>query len=877
MVRDTRPAQTERNAAILRVIESVARRRMNGDDVPNETVLAENPNLLPELRDQLEALRTAEIARQTAEELGEPDDGGDGRALPRLPFAETLGAYRMEEVIGQGGMSVVHRAVHLATNRTVAVKVMNAGPFAGPQEEARFEREAQILAGMRHPNIVNIHDTGAVNGRYFLVMDFVDGEPLDTFVKSHELDIHSTLELFAKICETVNAAHLQSVIHRDLKPSNILIDQSGAPHLLDFGLATVTAGVTSTKSPQATLTLTGQFVGSLPWASPEQAEGIPAAIDLRTDVYSLGVIGYQLLTERFPYSVVGNLRDIVDRILTHDPPSLRGINKRIDDETETIILKCLSKAPQRRYQSAGELAQDVRRYLAGEPIEAKRDSKWYVFRKTVHRHRIAAGVVLAFFVLAIGFGASMSVLYQREQAEATRARRTLAFLQDTLFQASSKQLGGDATLAEVLDHAALALDTEFADQPQVEAALRYTVGSAYETLWQKRKSIAHLRRSLELYLEELGEDHPDTLRCMVLLGMVLAELLEPESIELERRALTIRRRLYPEPHALIAESMTELAFSLWVCGRPPRFEEAEQLYEAALAMYHKTLGTQHADIARLLHAQAMMRDFQGQIDEAAKLFAESLEMSRSLLGPNHQFVLECMRDYSSLLARLDRFDEAESLMQQVIDKTPRLFGRAWLPVSIAGLAAVQNKKGDPHGAQRTLGRALAVECERLAEVHPSQAARLHKLASYHRGVVNSSEDPIDYHETIEVLCALTDNPGGSAQVLFTLAGVVRGLHGPDEAVPILRGTLRLLDGPHSLPKAFPALVATSLGKRLLTLGNYVDAEQYLLEGYRIFAEAVGPSHPWTRQTADALIKLYQQTDRPREAEKYRPPAKDASS
>ncbi len=735
MEHDASPAAelTIRESTILKLLEDVTARRMSGEDVHDKTVIADHPDLMPELGERLQALRAAERARAIAGDTSWRDApsarGGSQNAFgdQPLPF-DSFHGYEIREVAGRGGMGVVYRAMQIATNREVAIKVMYEGPLASSQHHARFEREARILAQLKHPNIVTVHDTGSSGGRFYLVMDYIGGQALDAYMADRKPSIRETLELYAKICEAVAAAHLRGVIHRDLKPSNIRIAPDGEPHLLDFGLATVTSQDGDSIVSSCTMTMTGQFVGSLPWASPEQARGTPGAIDLRTDVYSLGVILYQLLTGRFPYAVVGNIRDVIDNILTADPAKPSTIDRRVDNEVETIVLKCMAKEPERRYQSAGELARDVRRYLAGEPISAKQDSGWYLLRKAVHRHRVAAGVIAGFLVLSVAFGVTMSVLYRRAQLETRRTRQTLGFLQDTLFAASSKRLGSDATLVEALDLAAERVETEFAGQPEIEAALRYTLGSAYETLWQKETAVHHLRIARDLNRQVLGPEHPDTIRCMVHLGMVLAELQDAEAVELQREALRVRLDRYGDQHRLVAQSKSELAFALFIAASPPQWEQAERYFQEALETYSQTIGPEHEDIARSLHEFAIMRQFEGRIEEAERLFRQSLAMSRSLLGDDHQFVVECMRDFSDVLQRLGKFDEAESMLQQVRARTARLFGRTWLPLVVGQLASLQRAKGDLAAAELTIREALAAECEQLAGSCPGQAERLERLA-----------------------------------------------------------------------------------------------------------------------------------------------------
>lgn len=346
--------------------------------------------------------------------------------------SDAIPGYDIVREIHRGGQGVVYQAVQKTTQQKVAIKVMHGGPFASVTERQRLEREVRILATLNHPNIVRVYDSGEVQGAFYYVMDYVSGHGLDTYIAAGPHPIERTLGLFTTICSAISAAHLKGVIHRDIKPSNIRVDADGVPHILDFGLAKLSAeSAVGGRDPRAAMTMTGQFVGSLPWASPEQAGGIPDQVDIRTDVYSLGVILYQMLTGKFPYQVIGNMRDILDNILKAEPAKPSTVRRQINDEVETIVLKCLAKEKERRYQSAGELGRDVQRYLTGEPIEAKRDSGWYMISKTIRRHRVpfAAGAVVA--GLTVVFGIAMAVMYSREAglrrvADTERARAETA-------------------------------------------------------------------------------------------------------------------------------------------------------------------------------------------------------------------------------------------------------------------------------------------------------------------------------------------------------------------------------------------------------------------------------------------------------------------
>ncbi|MCH7993851.1 MAG: protein kinase [Planctomycetes bacterium] len=468
----TNPREIDRESCLTDTIEDVVRRRAVGDRTSDESIIAEHPELMPELADALQTLQFVEEAQSEARSRdglaegtvnhGEATEGGPTRLPP-----DFFPGYTLQGECHHGGQGVVYRAIQAATGRTVAIKVMHGEAVLGTHGHARFEREARILARLKHPNIVTVHDGGSKDGNRFLVMDWIAGQHLDTYMSSRQLPIEATLRLFGKICEAVNAAHLRGIIHRDLKPSNILVDEYGEPQVLDFGLAKSDADESTDAALWRSMTVTGQFVGSLPWSSPEQADGRPEQIDLRTDVYSLGVVMYQALTGRFPYAVTGSMRDTLRNIVEADPPRPGAIRKDINNEVETIVLKCLSKDPSRRYQTAGALADDIARYLSGDAIEAKRDSTLYVLRKQMRRHRVplifAAGVLLLIIASSVVawtlYGKARASLWESYLAQARTHRttgqsgqrfRTLAALREAVAIRPSIELRNEAIAAMAL-------------------------------------------------------------------------------------------------------------------------------------------------------------------------------------------------------------------------------------------------------------------------------------------------------------------------------------------------------------------------------------------------------------------------------------------
>jgi len=378
-------------------------RRQRGEAISEKAFLAEHPEHADALREHLAGLNL--IAGMGSSGGGESTVARDAPTGPRGsssvdPFEAAkaprpdIPGYDIHKLIGRGGMGLVYKAMQVSTRRVVALKVLLEGPFAADQSRKRFQREVALAAQLRHANIIPIYDSGEHDGRMYYAMEHVYGLPLNEYIHANPLKLRDKLHLFARICDAVGHAHQRGVIHRDLKPSNILVDGDGEPHILDFGLAK--AGGLG----DMTTSITAQIVGTPAYMSPEQAAGDPTGIDTRTDIYSLGVILYEILTRRMPYETNVAIGQVLHHIAHTEPTPPNRIDPKVGGELALITMKALEKRKENRYQSVDAFVADIRHFLAGEPISARPASTFYLLTKAAGRHKVA--VIIGALVIAFG-------------------------------------------------------------------------------------------------------------------------------------------------------------------------------------------------------------------------------------------------------------------------------------------------------------------------------------------------------------------------------------------------------------------------------------------------------------------------------------------
>jgi eukaryotic-like serine/threonine-protein kinase len=608
-----------------------------------------------------------------------PSDVSPGEAPP-MPSA--IGRYRILRLLGEGGMGAVYEAQQETPHRTVALKIIRTG-YTDTQMLRRFETETQALGRLQHPGIAQIYDAGTAETPYgrqpYIAMELVRGQTLLAWCGEHHLTFRERLELMAKVCDAVQHAHQRGLIHRDLKPANILVSEDGQPKILDFGIARLTDS-----DAQATRqTSMGQIIGTLAYMSPEQVTGEVDEIDTRSDVYTLGVILYELLAGKAPYDVGKQLHATVRTIREREPQALGTVDRAFRGDPEIIVSRALEKDKARRYGSAAELAADVRRYLHDEPIVARRASAAYQMRKFARRNKaLVTGVAAVFVVLVFGVVASTWEAVQARRAQKRAEQETAIasavndFLQnDLLGQASAyhqTKPDPNITVRTVLDRAAQNIQGKFNDQPAVEAAIRDTIGGTYLDMGLYAEAQRQLERALALERRTLGPDNPGTIETMIHLGDVADRVSNSSEAEaIFKQTLATANRVLGPDNADTLNAAKGLANTYLHQGK---FALAQPLYNRVLQSRRRVLGPENPDTLMAMNNLAADYSDEGKNAEAETLFSQVADAHSRVLGPDHPDTLLAVNNLANVYVAEGKYVEGEALLSRNIEARRRTLG-----------------------------------------------------------------------------------------------------------------------------------------------------------------------------------------------------------
>lgn len=801
--------------------------------------------------------------------------------------ARPFGAYRILQKLGEGGFGAVFEAdQEHPVKRRVALKVIKLG-MDTREVIARFEAERQALAMMDHPHIARVLDAGAADdGRPYFVMELVKGEPINSYCDKHRLSIVERLKLFEQVCHAVQHAHTKGVIHRDLKPNNVLVStQEDRPFakVIDFGIAKATSGRLTDKT---LFTELHQMIGTPLYMSPEQAEG-SADIDTRTDIYSLGVILYELLTGSTPFES-STLRSAtyaeIQRIIRDvEPPrpstrlvqsvdTLNGVAIRcqveprkltrlVRGELDWIVMKAIDKDRARRYETANGLAFDVQRYLKGERVLAAPPSVSYRLRKFVARNRVtvAAGMMVAMALLVgiAGFAWQARVAQER----AAELEQVSGFQAEMLGQVDPTQAG--KLLSEDIK-------TRFDDalaKSGLPDAERAQQAESFNSQWDQVNATDAARALIDRTIlkpaveaiDEQFKDQPvvDASLRQVLARRYRAMGLYDLATPLQNRALTTRQRVLGEAHPDTLTSLSETGLLLWEQGK---FAESEKYLSDALERRRRELGADHPDTVGSLAEYSVVLLSQGKVDHAEPFAREALEKLRRVRGETHTQTMDAINNLGYLLRVQKKLGEAEGYYREALDTRRRVLGvehRDTL-TSVNNLGALLRAQGKLIEAAPLFKEALQMHRRSLGEDHPDTLRMINNLAVILKEQGKLDEAGPHYLEALEKSRRVLgdDNP-------FTLVTVInlsslRVLQGRyDETIQLLTAIepqVRATLGTQN-PGALAALLL-NLGKARSGQQAYAVAEPLLLEAHELYVPSRGAAHVETIDCMRALVALY---------------------
>lgn len=802
---------------------------------------------------------------------------------------QRLGPYKLTRSLGSGGMGDVYLAERADDEyqSQVAIKIVRAGLISS-QVRSRLRVERQILASLTHPNIARLLDGGtAADGTPYLVLEYIEGEPIDVYCDRRRLCVEERLQLFRTVCSAVHCAHQNLIVHRDLKPSNILVTADGTPKLLDFGIAKLL----DTRPTARTLAVTHfeYRVMTPAHASPEQVRGDP--ITTASDIYVLGVLLYELLCGRRPFIITSNHLADIEKIiceqtprppsaavtlgridapgLTEDLAACRGatalkLERRLEGDLDNIVMMAMRKEAARRYGSVEQLSADIARHIEQQPVIATRDTWTYRTDKFLRRHALAVSAAATVVILLIAFGVvtyaqAQRIAKERDRAtqEGARAEQISSFMVE-LFELSdpTKSRGNEIRVRELLDIGARRVSTALADQPRTRATLLGTMGKVYENLGLYQGAQPLLEDALATRIKMYGSKHAEVADALLSLGTLFLDMGELDAADAKlNAALKLRNELFgPQAveNAPVLQALGTLALERGeVAPAEKRFNESLALYEA-----HGLNTT--TDASQVLAKLADLKKYQYADAQAEPLFRAALNIDRRVLGGDHPRVANLLDSLADSLEGQGKYEEAQRLFEESLKLKRHIFGLEH-PQTIDTLESYGNllrKKGDLDTAENVFRNALALNRKQRGERHAYVGYDLVNLGLVHYDRDQLTLAETEFRQALDIYKdALPATHVYFAGALMALGRTLTSSDKPREAEPLLRQAVAIATQTLGVDNPFTDTVRAALGRALIQEHNYDEGRTLLERSQPVVAKVQGDNSLLNRETLAALASL----------------------